>query len=199
MYHHEKLLTEKQERFCLEYIVDLNATQAAIRAGYRQKTAYSQGQRMLKNVEIQRRIRELNEERFRRVQIQADDVIQELARIAFSNMGNYAHWGPDGVVILPIERLTPGQLAAVAEITETITEAGGNKRIKLHDKLKALELLGKHLNLFERNAERERYTAEDIQALLKKFTDQGYRPRNPIIKIDDYPQNTLPEKSETNL
>lgn len=48
----DKKMTEKQKRFCDEYLVDLNATQAAIRAGYSEKTAYSQGQRMLKNVEV---------------------------------------------------------------------------------------------------------------------------------------------------
>ena len=53
-----KKLTAKQKRFCDEYLIDLNATQAAIRAGYKKETAYSQGQRLLKNVEVQKHIAE---------------------------------------------------------------------------------------------------------------------------------------------
>jgi len=65
-------LTDKQERFCQEYIVDLNATQSAVRAGYSKKTAYSIGQRLLKNVEIQEHIQQLMDARSARTEIKAD-------------------------------------------------------------------------------------------------------------------------------
>ena len=70
-----------------------------------------------------------------------DDVLQKVARIAFASMTDYATWGPDGIKLVGSERLTPEQTVAVAEISETTTQHGGSKRIKLHDKLRALELL----------------------------------------------------------
>lgn len=101
-------LTGKQKRFCEEYLIDLNATQAAVRAGYKQKTARSQGQRLLTNVDIQRYIAALMQERSARTGITADDVIRELRAVAMSDA-----------------------------------------EIKGSDKVRALELLGKHLGMFD--------------------------------------------------
>ncbi|MDV2934166.1 terminase small subunit, partial [Enterococcus faecalis] len=95
-----ELKNNKQEQFAKEYLIDLNATQAAIRAGYYSKTAYSQGQRLLKNVEIQTRISELMNERSRRTEITADRVIQEIAKIAFSDIGEYMTWDQDGNITM---------------------------------------------------------------------------------------------------
>ena len=116
-------LTEKQKRFCEEYLIDLNATQAAIRAGYKAKTARSQGQRMLTKVDIQRRITDLMKERSDRTALTSDSVLQELSRIA---------------------------MAEDVEITGK-------------EKLKALELLGKHLGLFS--------TGSDNTAALEKLDE----------------------------
>ena len=76
-------LNAKKNRFVEEYPVDLNATQAAIRAGYSKKTAYSIGQRLLKDVEVQAAIQEAMQKRSKRVEITQDRVLQEYARIAF--------------------------------------------------------------------------------------------------------------------
>ena len=78
-------LNDRQKLFCREYIIDLNATQAAIRAGYSEKTAYSQGQRLLKNVEIKASIDELKSTRSETAEITAQMVVDALACIAFSN------------------------------------------------------------------------------------------------------------------
>jgi phage terminase small subunit len=75
-------LTPKQARFVEEYLVDLNATQAAIRAGYSPKTAYSQGERLLKNVEVHRAIQEAQEARSERTGITQDEVIRGLKKEA---------------------------------------------------------------------------------------------------------------------
>lgn len=79
-------LTEKQQRFVDEYLIDLNATQAAVRAGYSAKTAESQGSRMLRNVKVQQAIAEEMAERSKRTGINQDRVVLELARIAFVRM-----------------------------------------------------------------------------------------------------------------
>ena len=89
-------LTDKQKRFCEEYLIDLNATKAAIRAGYKEKTAYAQGQRLLKKVEAQEYLQELMDERSKRTEITADRVLQELAAIAFSDRTELAQVGESG-------------------------------------------------------------------------------------------------------
>ena len=77
-------LTEKQERFCQDYIVDLNATQGAIRAGYSKRTAYSQGQRLLKNVEAKVRIEQLKASRNQKVELKAEQILSEVQKVAFA-------------------------------------------------------------------------------------------------------------------
>ena len=74
-------LTDKQTAFVREYLVDLNATQAAIRAGYSERTAYSVGQRLLKNVEIQRAVAAAQAKRARRVEIKAEDVLRGVIEV----------------------------------------------------------------------------------------------------------------------
>lgn len=74
-------LTDKQTAFVREYLVDLNATQAAIRAGYSERTAYSVGQRLLKKVEIQRAVAAAQAKRARRVEIKAEDVLRGVIEV----------------------------------------------------------------------------------------------------------------------
>lgn len=106
-------LNDRQQLFAQEYLVDLNATQAAIRAGYSQKTARSQGERLLTNVDIAAAIQRGIKERIEKTQITAERVLLELAAIAFMDI-------------------------------EKLAEVGG----KITDKLKALELIGRHLGMF---------------------------------------------------
>lgn len=134
-------MTPKQERFCQEYLVDLNASQAAIRAGYSKRTAGSQGDRLLKKVETATRIQELKKTRVERTEVTADQVINALARIA--NIDPRRMYDERGVMIPPSN--LPDDIAmAVAGIEH------GDKgiKIKLNDRLKALELLGRHLAMF---------------------------------------------------
>lgn len=141
-------LTPKQAEFVRQYLVDLNATQAAIRAGYSEKTGYSTGQRMLKNVEVQNAIAQAQVQRTKRTEITADRVVAELAKIAFADPRELMEWGPEGVKLKDSADLTEEQAASVAEVSETTTKDGGSLRLKKHDKVKALELLGRHLGMF---------------------------------------------------
>lgn len=141
-------LTPKQKRFCEEYVIDLNATQAAIRAGYSEKTSYSVGQENLKKPEIQKYLSELMLEREKRTEVTQDMVVNELRRIAFGDLRSAVTWGPRGVTIRDSAELTDDEAAAIAEVSETVTSFGGSTKIKRHDKLRALELLGKHLGMF---------------------------------------------------
>lgn len=94
-----KKLTPRQAAFIREYLLDLNATQAAIRAGYSEKTAYSQGQRLLKNAEIQEAVQEAQAERAERLELTQDDVLKGLLLEAMregegsSHSARVAAWG----------------------------------------------------------------------------------------------------------
>ena len=161
-------LTPKQKRFCEEYLIDLNATQAAIRAGYSPKTAEQTASRLLRNVKVQEYIAKRQKELSRSTEITQERVIKELALIAFSNNADYAHvvekkmqveaggalvdvLDKDGKPVMyrtvePVltEELTEEQKRALA----VIKKGRDGLEVKSCDKVKALELLGKHLGIF---------------------------------------------------
>jgi phage terminase small subunit len=141
-------LTPKQRRFVEEYLIDLNATQAAIKAGYSEKTASRIGPELLGKTCIQNTIDAAFAKRSARIEVTADRVVKELARIAFIDTRQIFTWGPGGVSLRPSEELTDDEAAIVAEVTETRSETGGSIKVKRFDKLKALELLGKHLGMY---------------------------------------------------
>ena len=145
------LLTPKQQRFVAQYLVDLNATQAAIGAGYSKKTAKSQGQRLLTHVDVAKAIAKKQAQHFETADIAAQRVLEELGRVAFSNIGEFFDEHGN---LKPMHELTEEQRAvlAVREVIRTDMNAGGGHvhegyKIRLHDKLKALELLAKHFAL----------------------------------------------------
>ena len=141
-------MTDKQERFCQEYMIDLNATKAAIRAGYSPKTAREQAARLLSKVNIQGRIEHLQAEQSRRTGISADRVLRELAKVAFANAGDII----DADATLK-EDASPDDLAAVQSVrVKVFGQDGVEREIKLADKLKALDLLGRHIGLFSGSA-----------------------------------------------
>lgn len=141
-------LSAKRERFCREYLVDSNATQAAIRAGYSPKTAEQQGSRLLGNVQVQQRLALLGQAVADRLGLRAEDVIREAMRLAFSDLGEFVEWGPEGVTLKGSDTLPVGATRCVAEVSETVTDGGGTKRIKLHNKVDALDKLFRHLALY---------------------------------------------------
>jgi phage terminase small subunit len=139
-------LTEKQKRFVEEYLIDLNATQAAIRAGYSVKNADKIGSELLGKTRVSEAIAKAMAERSKRTGVTQDRVIEQLAKIAFADLKDYVRWDEKGITLLNSENVDGTVLQS---ITETVLPKGGVKReIKLNDKLKALELLGKHLGMW---------------------------------------------------
>lgn len=140
-------LTEKQQRFVEEYLIDLNATQAAIRSGYSAKTADQQGSRMLANVKVQNEISKAMAERSKRTGVNQDRVVQELARIAFVKMTDVVN--ADGEIR---PDASDDDLACIESVkykrSDTDTGSSEEREIKIASKLKALELLGKHLGMW---------------------------------------------------
>lgn len=143
-------MTRKQKLFVDEYLIDLNATQAAIRAGYSPDTAQEQGSRLLSNVMVSNEVAKAMAERSRRTGVNADRVVMELAKIAFVNASDVID--ADTATLKP--DAAPEDTAAIQSVkVKTFGEDGLEREIKMADKLKALELLGKHLRMFKDKVE----------------------------------------------
>lgn len=167
-----KKLNPKQQRFCEEYIIDLNATQAALRAGYCANTVNKSGPANLVKVGIRDEICRLKAKRSERTEIKVDDVVWELAKIGFSNLADYMTVDEDGEMHLKdFEQIDRSKLAAVESIKVNMTRNKDGEReyittqFKLHSKINALEQLGKHLGIYERDNE-QRVPKEIINLLV---------------------------------
>lgn len=140
-------MSPKQRLFAIEYLVDLNAHRAALRAGYAPKAARQTASKLMRLPDVAALIgRELQAQRAR-TRITADRVLAEYARIAFADIARLVEWGPEGLVVKPLEELSADDRAAIAALT------GGGKRtprIRLHDKQRALDRLARHVGLFPR-------------------------------------------------
>ncbi|MCR9215297.1 MAG: terminase small subunit [Proteobacteria bacterium] len=158
-------LNDQQALFVDEYLIDLNATQAAIRAGYSEETASQQASRLLSNVKVQEKVAERMAERQKRTEVTQDMVIEGLARVAFADLRKLFSENN----LTSIEDL-PDDIAlalAGAEIVTTRKEAGNSDdddyvheleythKIKMNDRMKGLELLGRHLAMFTDKSEVE--------------------------------------------
>ena len=149
-------LTPKQMRFVDEWLIDFNGTQAAIRAGYSEKTAAATAARLLRNVNIQNEISRRQKDLQRRTEVTQERVVMELARVAFADATDFVQVETRiinrGDIEVPLElavhketaELSADQRAAIA----SIKQGANGVEIKLHDKIKALELLGRHIGMF---------------------------------------------------
>lgn len=154
-------MTSKQARFVEEYLVDLNATQAAIRAGYSAKRADAIGYENLRKPEIQAAIEEARQRLSEKTEITAERVRNELARIAFADIRNLFSWDEERACYVPSRELTDDEAAAVSSVkaktrhftTEMGTETTIELELKTYDKLGALDKLGKHLGMFVEKVE----------------------------------------------
>ncbi len=159
-------LTPKQKAFIDEYLIDLNATQAAIRAGYSQNTASRIAIELLNKTHVSEKIQERMKDREKRTEITQDKVLAELAKIAFANGADFAkviqksrlipqydnrgnEIGKQEILYTDVEveltdQVPKDKLAAIAGIKSTKEGI----EVKMNDKVKALELIGRHLGMF---------------------------------------------------
>lgn len=165
-------LTDKQERFCQEYIIDLNATQAALRAGYSKNTAQEQSSRLLSNVMVQERVQELNKSRSEATGITQKRVLEEYAKIAFFDIREI--YDVDGGLtnVKQLDDSSAGAIASIKSSEEWGEDDEGNraitgalKEVKVFDKLRALEALGKHLGVFDADNRQKEIKAQVVVSL----------------------------------
>jgi phage terminase small subunit len=145
-------MTPKQSRFVEEYLIDLNATQAAIRAGYSAKTAGVNADKLLKNIKIKESIQALRAERSEKTGIESSRVLLEIARLAFNDPRKAFD---DNGALLPIQQWPDEVAAAISSIKvfeETNADGevvGFNKEIKFWDKNKSLDMASRHLGMYD--------------------------------------------------
>lgn len=193
MSEHPEKLTARQRRFVEEYLVDLNATRAAIRSGYAESGARTEGARLLANADITDAIAAAQEIRSKRVRITQDQVLRELAKIGFADIRKVMRWTgtasqtevieelegqPHGgalkrsravstIELLGSDEIDDDTAAAISEVSDT----ANGIRIKFHDKKGALVDIGKHLGMF---VDRHEYSGPDgapIEVVQAKSRD----------------------------
>lgn len=170
-------LSNKQKLFCDEYLIDLNVTQAAIRSGYSNSYAADKAYKLLEKPEIKAYIDERMKAREKRIEITQDMVLNELAKIAFANTTDYVEVEDKGqykmVNTKPTKDLTPNQVVAIA----SIKQGANGIEIKLHDKVRALEDIGRHLGMFKDKIELSGSVNNPFKDLskeeLKKLINDG--------------------------
>ena len=152
-------ITDKMKRFINEYLVDFNATQAAIRAGYSESTAQEQSSQLLARPDIRALIAEGQKAIAERTQSFQDDAVSELKIVGFSDLADFLTVKDGGIVEQkPFNELTKEQTKCIKKIKQTVRSSHSADgtilhqtaviEIELHDKLRALELLGRHLGMF---------------------------------------------------
>lgn len=185
-------LTAKQERFVAEYLIDLNATQAAIRAGYSQKAAESIGYENLRKPQIAKEIALKQEELQSKLEITQEKVLFELAKIGFANITDFLEYKTmlrkvgeeDG------EPTYDWAISVIAKDSEDIDGSAiqevsvskdGTFKFKLYDKLSALDKIGRHLGMFEATAKNKPVEENNLLEAIAGNIDEG-------VDIDDIPE-----------
>jgi phage terminase small subunit len=189
------VLTPRQQRFVEEFLVDLNGTQAAIRAGYSAKTANEQAARLLTNVNVQTAVAEGRQELSRRTEIRGDKVMAELASLAFydpGEIGRYPMNGPEDIETLP-EHLRRA-------VVGWSWDQKGRFIPKLASKISALELIGRYFDMWsgkqppldERDQHQEEQDREARRAALRREFHSLLALRARMVaegrEIEDGPQ-----------
>ncbi len=152
-------ITDKMRQFVDEYLIDMNGTQAAIRAGYSEATAQEQSSQLLDRPDIRELVEQRQKDRIDRTQISQDLTVNELKAIALSDIADFVIVKEGGVIEQrPFNELKKEQTRCVKKIKQTVRTAQSSDgavihqtavlELELYDKVKSLELLGRHLGIF---------------------------------------------------
>lgn len=193
-------LTPKQQRFVQEYLVDYNATQAAIRAGYSAKTAQVIGAENLTKPMVAAEIQRLGQKTAQKLEISRESIMQELAAVGFARATDFVHVETEPASKLGIHPITgevinvPGGFYQTVRITNTaelpeekaaalagVKQGANGIEVKLHDKVRALELLGKAVGLFDNNRDTPTEITNNLfEAIVESAQEE--------LETDDIPE-----------
>lgn len=198
----EVALSNKQRRFVDEYLIDLNATQAAIRAGYKPKWVTTNVTKLLENTNVKEYLTERQSALSERTGITQDRVLKELAKIGFADIRKAVKWSPtlgelvigenimqtNGVMLIDSEKLDDDTAAAISEVGQT----RDGIKIKFHDKRAALVDIGRHLGMFTDKVEHTGKDGEPIQLESKVKIDTSNMSTEALLALSaviEIPQN----------
>lgn len=169
-------MTDQMFLFCQGYIKNgCHNTGGAYQKAYpncSKKASDAAGSRLLKNVKVAKYLAGVQARASKKTDVTAERVLEELAKIGFSNMREFAEWGPDGVTLKISDEIPDEVAACVAEVSETITKEGGSIRFKLHDKPGALRDIARHLGMFTDKVEHTgmvEHTVSHTEKLLTRI------------------------------
>jgi len=168
---HDGSLSKRQAAFVREYLIDFNATQAALRAGYSLKAAKQVASRVLTYANVQTAIQSGQQEKAQAAFGLREQVIRELSRIAFGDPRKLMTWEGKSMRLRDSERLTDDDVAQVAEVGSSNGPKGSSVKLKRFDKVKALELLGRHVGLFQEK--RDDDGEDDVEAVVVYLPENG--------------------------
>lgn len=189
-------LTPRQERLVHEFLIDLNKTQAAVRAGFSEASASSIAHETFKKPEVQAAVEKGMAERAERCNVSADMVLRELAKIGFANMQDYVRIDSEGSPLPNFTELTRDQFAAVAEFTceefmdgkDEDARRARRVKFKLLDKRAALVDIGRHLGMFPTKVT---VSDPDGRALGSEFVDKLGMARRAVFLLS-HPEEARP-------
>lgn len=181
-----KPLSPKQRAFCREFVIDHNATKAAIRAGYTERSARSEASRLMTKVNIQEEIEILDAEVAKAAKVDAERWLKEIARIAFSDLSQA--FTPEGKLLPIVEMPEDIRRAIIGMEVEELWEgppgdkfeAGVTRKIKLGDKVRALEMVGKYLKVL---TDRVDHSSSDGSMSPKSEIDLKKLSKEDLLKL----------------
>lgn len=170
-------LTPKQEAFAAGIASGLSQAEAYRKAypvsrKWKDKSVWEKSSVLASDVNVQARVKELMQKAAAANEVTVERIVRELALIAFGNKKAVMSWGPDGLRLKNSEELSDDAAALVAEVKETVSSTGGSLSLKTHDKVKALELLGRHVGMFVDKTEVTGKDGAPIYAGLEHFYGQ---------------------------
>lgn len=181
----ESQLTHKQVIFCHEYMKDLNGMAAAVRAGYSEKSAKSDASIMLKYPHVKKYVDKLVKQKIKASKITAQTILLELEKLAFYDTKNFFD---DEMNVKPVHDLGQKSKAITTIETTTYTDVLGQStktfKYKMTDKIKALELMGKHLGFFEKDNEQKTTPTITVTVASEEVKEAVTNLKNPNKKKD---------------
>lgn len=192
-------LTPKQQQFAREYLVDFNATQAAIRAGYSPKTAQVIGAENIKKPMVAAEIQRLGQKTAQKLEITRESIMQELAAIGFARASDFVRVETEPTTRLGVHPLT-GEIISLPSYCQTvritntdelpedkaaalagIKQGTNGIEVKLHDKVRALELLGKAVGVFDSGRDTSTEATNNLFEAIMESAQEG-------LETDDIPE-----------
>lgn len=178
----KKGLTNQDKIFIQEYLISLKPYDAAIKAGYSKSVANSHAYTWISDPKIKplvfEKIKEGIEKRLARYEVTTDNILAELAAIAFSDVVDIAEFSPKGVYIKDSKKLTKEQRRAISEVSQTGIASGRGVKVKMHDKIQALEKLGKHLGMWKEGLLATGKPEDPIHVIQRTIVDPQ-KPEKP--------------------